>query len=75
MPPGLRIVSCPSCSRVENAAFVELAYKVREMTAYAAHLPITIAVSAAVFVRRWLRRRRSSDDAGRRIPGPDDQGE
>jgi (E)-4-hydroxy-3-methylbut-2-enyl-diphosphate synthase len=43
-PPGLRIVSCPSCSRVENAAFVELAYKVRELTAYAAHLPITIAV-------------------------------
>jgi (E)-4-hydroxy-3-methylbut-2-enyl-diphosphate synthase len=42
--PGLRIVSCPSCSRVENAAFVELAYRVREMTAYAAHLPITIAV-------------------------------
>ena len=43
-PPGLRIVSCPSCSRVENAAFVDLAYRVRELAAYASHLPITIAV-------------------------------
>lgn len=41
---GLNIVSCPSCSRVENAAFVELAHKVRELTAYAAQYPITIAV-------------------------------
>jgi (E)-4-hydroxy-3-methylbut-2-enyl-diphosphate synthase len=30
---GLNIISCPSCSRVENEAFVELAQKVREMTA------------------------------------------
>lgn len=41
---GLNIVSCPSCSRVENAAFVELAEKVRALTAYAAEYPITIAV-------------------------------
>ncbi len=40
----LNIVSCPSCSRVENAAFVQLAEKVRELTAYAASYPITIAV-------------------------------
>jgi len=41
---GLNIISCPSCSRVENAAFVELAEKVRDATRHAAHLPITIAV-------------------------------
>ena len=41
---GLNIISCPSCSRVENEAFVELAQQVREMTAYAAEHRITIAV-------------------------------
>jgi (E)-4-hydroxy-3-methylbut-2-enyl-diphosphate synthase len=41
---GLNIISCPSCSRVENEAFVELALRVREITAYAAEFPITIAV-------------------------------
>ena len=41
---GLNIISCPSCSRVENEAFVELAHRVRDLTAYAAHFPITIAV-------------------------------
>jgi (E)-4-hydroxy-3-methylbut-2-enyl-diphosphate synthase len=41
---GLNIISCPSCSRVENQAFVELAEKVREATRYAADSPITIAV-------------------------------
>jgi (E)-4-hydroxy-3-methylbut-2-enyl-diphosphate synthase len=41
---GLNIISCPSCSRVENEAFVELALRVREMTAYAAAFPITVAV-------------------------------
>jgi len=40
----LDIISCPSCSRVENEAFVELAHRVREMTRYAADYPITIAV-------------------------------
>lgn len=41
---GLNIISCPSCSRVENEAFVELAEKVRELSAFAAHENITIAV-------------------------------
>lgn len=40
----LNIISCPSCSRVENEAFVELAGQVRQMTQYAADYPITIAV-------------------------------
>ncbi|MEM7167607.1 MAG: (E)-4-hydroxy-3-methylbut-2-enyl-diphosphate synthase [Planctomycetota bacterium] len=40
----LNIISCPSCSRVENEAFVELAEKVKEMTEYAADHAITIAV-------------------------------
>jgi (E)-4-hydroxy-3-methylbut-2-enyl-diphosphate synthase len=40
----LNIISCPSCSRVENEAFVDLAQKVKEMTAYAAGHAITIAV-------------------------------
>lgn len=43
-PPRLNIISCPSCSRVENAAFVELAEQVQRLTAYASHLPVTIAV-------------------------------
>jgi (E)-4-hydroxy-3-methylbut-2-enyl-diphosphate synthase len=41
---GLNIISCPSCSRVENERFVELAQKVKEITTYAAHHRITIAV-------------------------------
>ena len=41
---GLNIISCPSCSRVENDAFVSLAEKVREMTAYAKQWDVTIAV-------------------------------
>jgi (E)-4-hydroxy-3-methylbut-2-enyl-diphosphate synthase len=40
----LNIISCPSCSRVENEAFVDLAKQVKEMTAYAAEHAITIAV-------------------------------
>ena len=40
----LNIISCPSCSRVENEAFVELAEQVREMTRYAEPYRITIAV-------------------------------
>ena len=40
----LNIISCPSCSRVENGAFVELAQQVREMTQYAEEHAITIAV-------------------------------
>jgi (E)-4-hydroxy-3-methylbut-2-enyl-diphosphate synthase len=41
---GLNLISCPSCSRVENEAFVDLAFRVKELTACAADLPITIAV-------------------------------
>lgn len=41
---GLNIISCPSCSRVENEAFVDLAAQVREVSAYAAEHRITIAV-------------------------------
>jgi (E)-4-hydroxy-3-methylbut-2-enyl-diphosphate synthase len=40
----LNIISCPSCSRVENDAFVQLAEQVREMTRYAQEHAITIAV-------------------------------
>jgi (E)-4-hydroxy-3-methylbut-2-enyl-diphosphate synthase len=42
--PTLNIISCPSCSRVENEAFVDLAAQVREMTEYAKDHAITIAV-------------------------------
>ena len=41
---GLNIISCPSCSRVENEAFVELAEQVQKMTEYAQNHDITIAV-------------------------------
>ena len=40
----LNIISCPSCSRVENEAFVELAEDVKRMTEYAREHKITIAV-------------------------------
>jgi (E)-4-hydroxy-3-methylbut-2-enyl-diphosphate synthase len=42
--PRLNIISCPSCSRVENEAFVDLAEKVYQMTRRWADYPITIAV-------------------------------
>jgi (E)-4-hydroxy-3-methylbut-2-enyl-diphosphate synthase len=41
---GLNIISCPSCSRVENEAFVELAQNVKELTRYAEQYRLTIAV-------------------------------
>jgi (E)-4-hydroxy-3-methylbut-2-enyl-diphosphate synthase len=41
---SLNIISCPSCSRVENEAFVDLAAQVKELTAYAKDHAITIAV-------------------------------
>ena len=41
---GLNIISCPSCSRVENEAFVDLARDVKAMTAYAKDHDVTIAV-------------------------------
>jgi (E)-4-hydroxy-3-methylbut-2-enyl-diphosphate synthase len=40
----LNIISCPSCSRVENEAFIDLAEQVKAMTQYAADHAITIAV-------------------------------
>jgi len=39
----LNIIACPSCSRVENEAFIELAAQVKEMTQYAKEHAITIA--------------------------------
>jgi (E)-4-hydroxy-3-methylbut-2-enyl-diphosphate synthase len=41
---GLNIIACPSCSRVENERFIDLAQEVKEMTAYAADHDVTIAV-------------------------------
>jgi (E)-4-hydroxy-3-methylbut-2-enyl-diphosphate synthase len=40
----LNIISCPSCSRVENEAFIELAQDVKELTRYASEHALTIAV-------------------------------
>jgi (E)-4-hydroxy-3-methylbut-2-enyl-diphosphate synthase len=40
----LNIISCPSCSRVENEKFVDLAVAVKEMSAYAQQHALTIAV-------------------------------
>ncbi len=42
--PTLNIIACPSCSRVENQAFIDLAQQVKEMTRYAHEHAITIAV-------------------------------
>lgn len=41
---GLNIISCPSCSRVENEKFVELAQQVKAMTVYAKQHALTIAI-------------------------------
>jgi len=41
---GLNIIACPSCSRVENEKFIELAEDVKRMTAYAKEHDLTIAV-------------------------------
>lgn len=41
---GMNIISCPSCSRVENGKFVELAEKVKAATESAAEKSLTIAV-------------------------------
>ncbi len=43
-PRRLNIISCPSCSRVENEAFVELAQQVQALTRYAQDQAVTIAV-------------------------------
>ena len=41
---SLNIIACPSCSRVENEAFIELASQVKEVTKYAEQHALTIAV-------------------------------
>ena len=41
---GLNIIACPSCSRVENDKFIDLAEEVRQITKYAESHKITIAV-------------------------------
>jgi len=41
---GLNIIACPSCSRVENEKFIELAADVKRMTEYAKAHKLTIAV-------------------------------
>jgi (E)-4-hydroxy-3-methylbut-2-enyl-diphosphate synthase len=41
---GLNIIACPSCSRVENERFIELAQEVKALTRYAAEHDCTIAV-------------------------------
>ena len=41
---SLNIISCPSCSRVENEAFIDLAHQVKDMTNYAQEHAITIAI-------------------------------
>jgi (E)-4-hydroxy-3-methylbut-2-enyl-diphosphate synthase len=41
---GLNIIACPSCSRVENEKFIELAADVKRLTAYAQAHKLTIAV-------------------------------
>jgi (E)-4-hydroxy-3-methylbut-2-enyl-diphosphate synthase len=41
---SLNIISCPSCSRVENEAFIELAEDVKRVTEYASDYAFTIAV-------------------------------
>ena len=43
-PNRLNIISCPSCSRVENEAFIDLARQVKQITEDLKDQPITIAV-------------------------------
>lgn len=43
-PTQLNIISCPSCSRVENQAFIDLAQKVKERTQFAKQHALSIAV-------------------------------
>lgn len=43
-PDKLNLISCPSCSRVENESFVELAQQVKSRTKFAADYALTIAV-------------------------------
>ncbi|MFT5259441.1 MAG: (E)-4-hydroxy-3-methylbut-2-enyl-diphosphate synthase [Saprospiraceae bacterium] len=43
-PSKLNIISCPSCSRVENEAFIDLAQQVKKRTEFAKDHAISIAV-------------------------------
>ncbi len=43
-PDSLNIISCPSCSRVENEAFIDLAQQVKDITQDLKDEAITIAV-------------------------------
>lgn len=43
-PNKLNLISCPSCSRVENQSFVDLAHAVKQRTQHAQSHAITIAV-------------------------------
>ncbi len=43
-PDALNIISCPSCSRVENEAFIDLARQVKDITEDLKEEAITIAV-------------------------------
>ncbi len=43
-PDRLNLISCPSCSRVENEAFIDLAHKVQARTRWAEEHALTIAV-------------------------------
>lgn len=40
---GLNLISCPSCSRVENSKFTDLAMQIREATQFAQDRKSTIA--------------------------------
>ncbi len=42
--PRLNIISCPSCSRVQNGRFVLLAEEVRRAIDFASDVPLTIAI-------------------------------
>lgn len=42
--PGINVIACPSCSRVENERFVELAAKVRDLAKAKRARGLTIAV-------------------------------
>ena len=43
-PDKMNIISCPSCSRVENEAFIDLAKEVKRITEDLRDTPITIAI-------------------------------
>ncbi|MDO5581619.1 MAG: (E)-4-hydroxy-3-methylbut-2-enyl-diphosphate synthase [Planctomycetia bacterium] len=42
--PKLNLISCPSCSRVQNGSFIDLAERVAQAVEFAKDYPITIAI-------------------------------